>query len=759
MKKKDIITLCALLSACSPALAQEQTQGSTQPQLEGSALNYMLQRPKVSKFYAHKRFMDHMFMDFGLGGNLLGRHNVKIGPMAELGLGDWVSPEHGWRINMYGGAYKISGKKVKYASAALDYMLNISAIAQPGTSYRQRFFELYGIAGIDATYSRENGNNDHGFGAHLGLRSQFAFSDITYVYLEPRVGVVQDNVSQVESWRNLRPVASLSMGFGVRMPDVRKGGRNIEGSHGSFADGLFASAMAGPMYLGSKSISKWKHNKGMTVGVALGKWFDYCNGARLTLNTTTLKQDDWNRVKAVGARLEYMLNLHNAFGGWNPDRRFWVNAMAGVSYNYSTDRISHNRYTFGGGAGLQANLRLSRDISAFIEPRIDVYNRRWAPSERTFEKIDATASLLAGFTYTYHEDFSRNAHKNEKGNEMRKSSFGMYGGAAVRLFQYNDIKRYMPVARVSYTHWTAPMLGWRYSLQGMFGKPVNARQYGAVTGGVDWMTDLTAVTYGCDNSRVLSVRTLAGFNIGADHSGYTRLASDIHAGGQLAFRLSPRVDLTAETQLGYEFTPHYNGRRSHRVQPQVTLGIEYNLQRAARNKDLDEKRSQRNYVFLSAGSGIYSGNMGQGISFGKKLTILSDIGYGHWFSELSGLQLSAANTVVPTAMMASKTITSVRADYMLDLKSAVTGESSENDVVQLTGLVGASANISTKKDRKNKFAPGIHAALQAGFKVSNNVELYFEPSATAFTKQLEGSDWCSPAEVELRFSIGTKYHF
>ena len=773
MKKKTITILCAIIAA-APLCAQEDVTTATQNggknetgrlddirTEEGgiNALDHLLQRPRVAKTYKDKKFMDHIFLDYGLGGNAIGRHGVKIGPMAEISLGDWISPEHGFRVNLYGGAYKISGKKVKYASAALDYMLNITAVATPGNDYRQKPFELYGIAGIDATYSRENGNNDHGFGAHLGMRGQVALSDISYFYMEPRVGVVQDNVSQVPSWRNLRPTASVSMGFGVRMPDVRKGGRNAGEPRGSFADGMFVSAMTGPMYLGSRYTHKWKRNRGMTAAVSVGKWLDYSNGLQLTLDATTFRQDRSNRMRAVGARLDYLLNLHNAFGGLNPDRKFWVNGLVGVGYNYSKDRASDSRYTWSTGAALQANVKLSRDISFILEPRIDIYNRKWAPHAYSFENIDATAALLAGFVYTYHEPFSRAAHGNEGDTKLRKSSFGLMGGATVRLFQYDRKERYMPMAKVYYTHWTAPLAGWRYSLQGIYGRPVDSRRFGAVTAGFDWMTDLTALTYGCDNSRILSVRTLAGFNIGADHSGNTRLSSNVHAGSQLALRLSRYVSLTAEGQLGYEFTPRYKGLRARRIQPQALIGVEYSLQRSSRNKDLDERPTLADYIFLSAGTGIYSGSMSKRTSFGKKLTILSDIGYGHWFSHVSGMQLSVGNTVVPSPNLASKTITSVRADYMMNLKSAVTGEATENDLVQLTGLIGASANFSTKKDRDNAFAPGLHAALQTGFRLTRHFELYFEPSATAFTKKIEGDHWCSPATVELRMSIGTKVNF
>lgn len=199
MKRKDFILISALIMAGAPLTSKAQ--------FSKSALDYyMLQRPQVTKSYKDKKFMDHLFMDFGFGGNLMGRHNVKLGPTAEIGLGDWISPEHGVRLNFYGGAYKIGGKETKYASVGLDYLLNITAIAQPGIHYSQQPFEVYGIAGVDLSYSRKNKHNDHGFGAHMGLRGQYAFTPITYVYAETRVGVTQDNVAQVQTWRNLHPM-------------------------------------------------------------------------------------------------------------------------------------------------------------------------------------------------------------------------------------------------------------------------------------------------------------------------------------------------------------------------------------------------------------------------------------------------------------------------------------------------------------------------------------------------------------------------
>ena len=56
MKRKDFILISALIMAGAPLTGKAQ--------LSKSALDYMLQRPQVTKSYKDKKFMDHLFMDF-----------------------------------------------------------------------------------------------------------------------------------------------------------------------------------------------------------------------------------------------------------------------------------------------------------------------------------------------------------------------------------------------------------------------------------------------------------------------------------------------------------------------------------------------------------------------------------------------------------------------------------------------------------------------------------------------------------------------
>lgn len=95
MKRYQKAAAACLLALAHPALGVAQT--------EGSALNYMLQRPRVTKQFTQKRAFDHLFVDAGLGLNFMGTRHPKAGPEADFNIGDWITPEHGMRLNVNGG--------------------------------------------------------------------------------------------------------------------------------------------------------------------------------------------------------------------------------------------------------------------------------------------------------------------------------------------------------------------------------------------------------------------------------------------------------------------------------------------------------------------------------------------------------------------------------------------------------------------------------------------------------------------------------
>ena len=918
--------------------------GTAHAQLQGSALNYMLQRPRVAKQYADKRLLDHLFVDGGAGFNLMGRKHPEMGALGQVYIGDWITPEHALRLGLSGGSFLTAGVKAWYADASLDYLLNITALAQHGSTYTPRCFELYGIGGLDFGASRHHGHNAFGLGVHVGLRGQVALSPFTYFYIEPKLGIVSDDLSQVDTWHGYRPLATAALGFGYRLPESRlKGDKHYP----HFLDGWFVGVAGGPAWLATSDVASWGNLMGVRLSGSLGKWLDRYHALRLSANATVFDQPGNNKVKAVGAQLDYLLNLHNAFGGVDPDRVFWLNGVAGVSYNYTTDRMHSHKNVVGFGAGLQANLRLSRELSFTLEPRVDIYGNDYAQHATTFRnKLDIVPSVLAGLTYTYHgrsltakpvdtfrslgwhdhlfveagaganlivarkplrhvsdyvlpqvymgvgkwfspvngarlwgqlaktqwsdrgdrythvavgadyllnltnafygyrrdrvfdvtgalgANVSRRSQRqklflgfdaslrgtwhvspllglfveprvmaysdnymptslyttgidmlanlnvglqfNMDGSgrtvsrggvaddaDWRRGSFTVVGGLTNRVGQLKEWKQYSPVVRIGYTQWFSPYTAWRVNMQGMVTRKNRGSRYAQALVGADLMADLTSYTYGYDASRPLAVRVLAGVNLGADTGGNrTTFAPDVHVGGQLALRLTDALHLVAEPQLAYNLSSRFDNKARQRVMPQFVVGLDYSLRRSSRHSgDLSKMPERPDVVSVSVGTGFNSENFGERSGVKSRLSVTADVRYGHWFDGVNGINVGMSNSVIQRTGKGNESITSAQAGYMMNIKSAVTGESTDDHTFQLTGIAAASLTVASWEEHDTKVAPGLKGALQAGVRVAPNVEIYLEPSATLYGKKIAITPKGHPVEGELKLSLGTKVSF
>ena len=937
MKNYRNAAAVCLLALCSTTLAQAQVQGS--------ALDYMLQRPRVTKEYSHKQAFDHLFLDAGAGANLMGSRDSKVAPQAELGIGDWITPEHGLRLNFSAGAYNTHGLKAKFGDVSLDYMLNITALSQRGATYTPRPFEVYGVAGVDFALSRAKGVTEHGFGGHIGLRGQAAISRYTYFYVEPRAGLIQDDVSQACNWHGYRPVASVAAGFGYRFAEDGIHGKKGAEKSSKWADGLFVGVAGGPLFFANAHPRTWTDNTGGRVAFNVGKWFTPLSALRLGVSATSLKQTGAHRANVLGGQLDYLVNLHNVFGGVDNTRWFWVNGVAGVSLNSTADGSGTRYRTFGLGGGLQGNFRLAPQLSLTLEPRMDLYREDYAPALSTTSKWDATASLLAGLTYTYradynpergHDDFTpqtwhdhmflemgiggnlpvtkaaakhpfnyvrpqvtaavgkwftplhgariwtqfaQTEYNDEKARRYKHFDFGadylfnftnavrgystyrpfeltgalgaglshrqqhsklffgmdaslrgtwnvnpflgiyveprlqgygknylptalgktkidfiasasagvqfkmngynaadawqrteedgqglrssvfVLGGIAAPVKHLRSSDYYMPVGRVGYTQWFTPLSAWRLSLGAQMQRKVNGTRYAQADVAVDYMTDLTAQTYGYDPNRAVSVNALAGFGFGADRgSGKTYFAPNFHVGGQMAVRLSDAAHLLFEPQISARLSKRFKDSQLNRWTPQMMIGLDYSLQRQRGSREPYGKPQQSHFVSLSVGTGGYTGNFTSMSPKRRKFTFVADASYGQWANSLSGFRAGLSNTVVQRHGKGNENLTSLHVDYMMNLCTAIGGEDAQTGRFRLTGLAGAMLGISSREGRDTKVAPGLEAALQAGVRVSPNVEIYLEPSATVFTKGIEPGT-SHPAEGELKFSIGTKYCF
>ena len=159
------------------------------------------------------------------------------------------------------------------------------------------------------------------------------------------------------------------------------------------------------------------------------------------------------------------------------------------------------------------------------------------------------------------------------------------------------------------------------------------------------------------------------------------------------------------------------------------------------------------------GTGVSSENFGDRRGFGPRLSYVVDMSYGRWIDGVNGVQGGLSNSVIQRRGKGNENLTSIHAGYMMNIKSAVTGENTDSHIFQLTGIAAASLNIASWGNHDTKVAPGLMGAIQAGVRVSPTVELYLEPSATLLSKKIAITPKNHPIESELKLTIGTKVRF
>ena len=934
MKRYKILLLALAVGGSSQTFAQ----------LPKSAMEYMLQRPKVSKFYKNKTFGDHLFMEGGLGATTVFTKSAsaymnKPAVQGTVAVGDWITPEHGLRLGVNGGQYKLGNTETKFAGVSLDYLLNITALSQR-EYYSPKPFEVYGVFGGEYQYSHIDGENKDVFGAHVGLRGQVRLSDYTYLYVEPRLGMYTDELIHSKNWRGYRPAGQLMAGVGYRLLQESKG-RNRASylTSGSFLDDTYMQFLGGARAIINSNPATWQDYMGARAAFRMGKWFDPYSALQLELNAGFNDQNDGKpRNKAVGAGLSYVWNMHNTFGGYNPNRIFYVNALAGGSVNVSAGGEGRNT-TFGIGGGLQGNFRLAKGVDFFIEPRFDAYQQKYASKASTAGKWDVVASLMGGFTFKqglntkaerlHNEDFksltpydnmfieggiggtmpvtrssaahpfdyvrpkafaaigkwfnaisgtriwaegeqltdsrkkrvkvmalgadylwnmtntfhgydperraeligglginiaTRNqSHKVDLGanasvkgllhlNKMwglylepqvrvygdkflpnstnpldldisaallagiqisfggyspadnmpiyeesgKHSFFSVAGGIWSPVSGIRNTDNYGLQGRISYGRWYTPVSAWRINAGGFYRNPNH--HYVRATLGADYMADLSTLSYGYNPDRVVITRALLGANFGADYAkGKAYFSPDIHVGGQLAFRVSPSIELYAEPQVSYVFGERY-GSRTLRMHPSAYIGLNYNFGGAKDDEKNISAPDKNSFVSFAIGTGVNTQNVVAISPFGRKLTLDFDVSYGKWITGLHGFRAGLYNSTLQVRGKHNSNITSFHADYMLNLLSATTSESTEDQVFQLSGFAGVNASVGGRKEHRPTWGVGLEAGLQLGAKVSDGFEIFLEPCAQLMSKTIMRNSG-HPAEGNVKLMLGTKYNF
>ncbi len=703
----------------------------------------MLQRPRVAKHFSEKRFGDRLFLEAGIGlqtsagASFLSPAN-KPSLQTGIAVGDWVTPLHGWRIGAQVGKSRFdTGEPFTYGASA-DYLLNLTALAVPtsvDSAYSQRKrLEFIASVGIDFVHSRGKDLAPAGnaIGGHIGLRAQYRLSDYSYIYIEPRVGAGSDKLAADEDWRDYRFNASLMAGLGYGIAPGRQSRDTAEPytTSGHFLDDAFISFSAGPSTIIGSDPSLWSDHIGPRAALHLGKWFNAYSGARLGAQAAMYRQEGHPYAKALSVSAGYLWNMHNTFAGYDPEREFWLNAVADVSLNASSSH-SGKHWTPGVGLGLQANFRVAHGVDLFIEPRLDAYKKEFATFASSTSDLDVAATVMAGLAFRQGRDTRQQLERN--GDFDLQASYDhlfFEGGlgavvpvvtSALRHpFDYTGPKAFVAVGK-----WFNATSGVRLWGEGARMKPQKNMRLKTAAIGADYLWNMSNAFHGYNPDRRFELVGALGADMAfrsGSHTPYAGLNAGLkgiwHANDMWGLFLEPQARLYAD-----KFSAATSFLKMDATAALVA-GVQLYLKayNPIHNRELFNTGEAKNAFFSMAGGSYVRAN---GFRDFANYGALGRISYGRWFSPVSAWRANISGSLNPRQSAGYAALT-VGADYLCDFYALTKGYD-EDRLFSLRGLLGLNMGTDYKRREDFGFAADMHAGAQLAFRTSPAVEVYLEP--------------------------------
>lgn len=732
----------------------------------------MLQQSAVAKHYSDKHFMDHFFLEASAGVNNTFRRNTTayldrshFGQDLMVSFGDWLTPEHGFRVSLGGHIFRRTGiqNKAKTFGLSADYLMNLTAVGS--RSYEVPApLEFIGFAGADLLRSHMDGEAKWAHGLHLGLRGQVNLSHYTYLFLEPRLSVFDDALLHRDSRLGWRPTGSIMAGMGYRLnPGYREDGEKWD-THGMLLEKAFLSFSAGPSVIIHGNRSIWKEQTGARAVGSIGKWFDPYNALRINVSLLEYAQPGKKARHVKGGMLgvDYMLNLHNLFGGYKPVRRFYINGVAGASYNY-VQTGKGKRWVPSAGFGLQANVGVGSFTTVFVEPRIDIYPDKFAAYATTAKDMDIAASVLLGITLGQSNDMVNAYERNAafENNAWYDHTF-LEGsaGAMIPLRSYSlhhPRTTLSPTVSVGLGKWFSPISGLRLRAEAGQAKYDAGKSASFVNLGADYLWNISNASRGYLDDRKFELIGVVGLDAAA-YRNRDKLYLGSNIGLKGLWNVSPAVSLFLEPTLYAYDNAFLPGTTASSLKLDLTAsmraGMQFNIQsREAAGNPWYEREDQRTFYTLSAG-GVASAI---GFSAHQNVGGVARAGMGRWFSPVSAWRVSIGTQAMRHAggkrvQYSGKLFAG--ADYLTDLTAASFGENPDR-IVSVRSVFGGNVALRYRRG-KSYFCPDLHAGFQLAAALGNGWEIYGEPQ---LAYQLDASMDDKAERLLPSLQMGVNYSF
>lgn len=745
-------------------------------QVPGGALEHTLQRVPVTKHYEDKQFGDHLFLEGGLGTNsILTDTRIRPGFRYEVSVGDWLTPEHGIRLTASNGFYNQlrGGRKInpKFTVGSISYLMNLTAIAH--RKYDEpKPVEFYGVAGIDLGLVETEGEHKIGGGVHIGLRGQWNTSPYTYLYVEPRIELQGEKLNLGTTPKGTRTMASVSAGLGYRLNPAADHAREDQEAPEhprNLLNNTFFSLGGGTQTVIDNYMPRSYRHWGSRAAVSAGKYITPIHGVRLTATYGKInlpdtyvkdskgKTEGWlhGDLKSVSAHAEYMVNLHNLFGGIAYDRRWQVSGLLGLGIA-RTSGDGYRNTSLGASLGAHGLLHLYHGFGLFVEPRVDVYTKNYARYAESYRPVNtwgtrltAVPSLTAGLSYTYntlHFNYDTAPVEEFKSENWHDHVFveaGIGVGVPVIGEAVKHANRYIrPNAYIGIGKWFTPLHGARVWGQGGQYESVDdeGMPYKHVEAGLDYLFDLTNATSGYRPDKVLHFILGAGVNVGTLQGTAHKLKAGANVFGRAQWRAGRMVKLFVEPRLQVYDTDYlyYDpDKQGANMTLTAMAGLQLDLgryNRAASRSIAEEDGGLPRFISVSAGASFPGSVRTAGWDHAPSFRV----GYTQWFTPLSAWRTNLSAYAVVRGTDHRYASGSASLDYMTDLTAHALGYDPDR-LFSLYAFAGFGLGAEYCYTRLY-FNPDLHAGVQAAFRVSDHVRLHVEPQlAYRFTKRLSPS--------------------
>lgn len=164
------------------------------------------------------------------------------------------------------------------------------------------------------------------------------------------------------------------------------------------------------------------------------------------------------------------------------------------------------KYAPGIGVGVQGSFRINCSVDLFIEPRLNVYNKRYAGGRGVGGNTDQLGELNFGLTYHTIDRAAR--PKNGFSSNHIADNLFMTSGIGVQMFlnktNLENLGSLGPQASVSIGKWLSPYSGLRLVGTGGFftnyvvpgSVKAGKLRHASVSGGLDYLWNITSTMSG-----------------------------------------------------------------------------------------------------------------------------------------------------------------------------------------------------------------------------------------------------------------------